>query len=120
MTINKAQGHSLQRACLLLHEPVFAHGQLYVALSRAGSFQHVRAFVETSATQGFREEEEEGVEEGTYTNNIVYCDILMEIVSEKTQQVGTSQTLQINRERWLTAILVTSTKKTLYLLKQHQ
>ena len=31
MTINKAQGQSLGRAAIILPEPVFAHGQLYVA-----------------------------------------------------------------------------------------
>ena len=34
MTINKSQKHSLQNVGLHLARPVFAHGQLYVALSR--------------------------------------------------------------------------------------
>ena len=34
MSINKAQGQSLDRVCIYLNNPVFAHGQLYVALSR--------------------------------------------------------------------------------------
>ena len=33
MTINKSQGQSLQHVGLCLHPKVFAHGQLYVALS---------------------------------------------------------------------------------------
>ena len=37
MTINKAQGQSLNRVGLYLDNQVFSHGQLYVALSRATS-----------------------------------------------------------------------------------
>ncbi|TKR87216.1 hypothetical protein L596_012326 [Steinernema carpocapsae] len=35
LTINKAQGQSLDKVGIVLRSPCFAHGQLYVALSRA-------------------------------------------------------------------------------------
>ncbi len=35
MTINKAQGQTMKTVGIFLLEPVFTHGQLYVALSRA-------------------------------------------------------------------------------------
>lgn len=35
MTINKAQSQTLDRIGLYLNPPVFAHGQLYVGMSRA-------------------------------------------------------------------------------------
>ncbi|UYV76576.1 hypothetical protein LAZ67_14001225 [Cordylochernes scorpioides] len=44
MTINKAQGQTFTRVCLLLQEPVFTHGQLYVAFSRLGSVSAMLSF----------------------------------------------------------------------------
>ena len=37
MTINKAQGQSFNKVGIWLNDPIFSHGQLYVALSRARS-----------------------------------------------------------------------------------
>lgn len=45
MTINKAQGQSVKHVGIDLRAPVFAHGQLYVAFSRAASFDHVKVLL---------------------------------------------------------------------------
>ena len=42
LTINKLQGQTLSRVGLDLRSDVFAHGQLYVALSRAQNRQSIR------------------------------------------------------------------------------
>ncbi|XP_022014727.1 uncharacterized protein LOC110914228 [Helianthus annuus] len=45
MTINKSQGQSLSRVFLYLKQPVFTHGQLYVALSRVKTRQGVKLLI---------------------------------------------------------------------------
>ncbi|GER52214.1 DNA helicase homolog [Striga asiatica] len=45
MTINKAQGQTLDSVSIYLKEPVFSHGQLYVALSRARLSSNVTVLI---------------------------------------------------------------------------
>jgi hypothetical protein len=45
MTINKAQGQTLQTVGVYLPKLVFCHGQLYVAFSQCGSWRGVRVLV---------------------------------------------------------------------------
>ena len=69
MTINKAQGQTLQTAGLYLPDPVFAHGQLYVAFSRVKNFRSIHVCVVESHQQKV-------TDEAIITPNIVYKYIL--------------------------------------------
>ena len=42
MTVNKAQGQTIPNVGVYLPEPVFSHGQLYVALSRATARSNIK------------------------------------------------------------------------------
>ena len=46
MTINKSQGQTFDRIAIYLPQPVFAHGQLYVAFSRVRRFDAVKVLIE--------------------------------------------------------------------------
>ncbi|GKB35534.1 DNA helicase [Tanacetum coccineum] len=68
MTINKSQGQSLEKIGIFLPEPVFAHGQLYVAFSRATSPEGLKILIKN------------GTEDPqNTTKNIVYKDFLTAI-----------------------------------------
>jgi ATP-dependent exoDNAse (exonuclease V) alpha subunit len=63
MTINKAQGQSLKVVVIHLHTPVFAHGQLYVAISRETDCRQIYISLPPTA-------------DGTLTtDNIVYSEV---------------------------------------------
>jgi len=60
MTINKAQGQTMTTVSVFLPEPVFTHGQLYVALSWATHMNDVFVFCLN----------------GRMTTNVVYTELL--------------------------------------------
>lgn len=68
MTINKAQGQTLDYIGLNLSDPVFSHGQLYVALSRVHSFQAVTILLTKRSSSN--------VPVQYTTENIVYKEVL--------------------------------------------
>jgi ATP-dependent DNA helicase PIF1 len=71
MTINKAQGQTLQIVGVYLPKPVFCHGQLYVAFSRCSSRQGVRVLVRGGSRVALN-----GAHVGIYTSNMVYREVL--------------------------------------------
>lgn len=73
MTINKSQGQTLNKVGLFLAEPVFGHGQLYVALSRVIHPDNVKVFVTDTETQGKLKKDCKKV----YTKNVVFHEILV-------------------------------------------
>ncbi len=50
--INKSQGQTFDKVGIYLPQPVFSHGQLYVAFSRATSREGVKVQIQETEKQG--------------------------------------------------------------------
>ncbi|XP_062005049.1 uncharacterized protein LOC133722214 [Rosa rugosa] len=68
MTINKSQGQSLNQVGIYLPEPVFTHGQLYVALSRVTSKNGLKILINNNSDMPNK-----------YTKNIIYKDVFQNL-----------------------------------------
>ena len=66
MTINKSQGQTLKNVGVWLNDSCFAHGQLYVAMSRVGSPSDIKFAIRQM--DNFT---------GNFTSNIVYKEVLV-------------------------------------------
>lgn len=75
LTINKAQGQTFNQVGIYLGSPVFSHGQLYVAFSRARNWNAVKVKVEQTKHQGKLLKFSNNI----YTKNIVFDNILKTI-----------------------------------------
>jgi len=65
MTINKSQGQTLSAVGVYLKKPIFSHGQLYVAVSRATTKQGLKIYIEDDDGKATNE-----------TKNVVYREVL--------------------------------------------
>ena len=65
MTINKAQGQTLNFVGIYLPQPVFLHVQLYVALSRVITAESIKILINPAIPNKINEE---------CTKNIVYIE----------------------------------------------
>eukprot|EP00267_Zea_mays_P047682 XP_020400166.1 uncharacterized protein LOC103638314 [Zea mays] len=80
MTVNKAQGQTIPNVGVYLPEPVFSHGQLYVALSRATARSNIKILaipavdVKKRSRKGVKKNPT--IDCGTCTKNIVYKEVL--------------------------------------------
>jgi len=68
ITINKSQGQTFPNVGIYLPRHVFSHGQLYVALSRGVSQNSTKVLIKEGKIEG---------EDGDFTKNIVFKDILL-------------------------------------------
>lgn len=67
MTINKAQGQTLDYVGIYLRESIFSHGQFYVALSRAKSFNSIKILIKPPTSDN---------DDDQSTYNVMYNEII--------------------------------------------
>ena len=71
MSINKSQGQTFSKIGIYLPQPVFSHGQLYVAFSRVLKLENIKVKIEDYPKQGHLKGDKR-----VFTRNIVYKELL--------------------------------------------
>ncbi|ELQ74289.1 DNA helicase PIF1/RRM3 [Trachipleistophora hominis] len=70
MTIHKSQGQSFDKVGVYLHNPIFVHGQLYMALSRVRHADGLKVYIANNGDQNRADNNM------VYTRNVV-CNVLL-------------------------------------------
>lgn len=70
ITINKSQGQTYNFVGINLSEPVFSHGQLYVALSRSRNPENIKVCINQCINQGYMRDGD-----FHYTQNVVFTEV---------------------------------------------
>ncbi len=78
VTINKSQGQTFDRVGIYLPEPVFSHGKLYVAFSRATSREGIKVLCIDGTKQGNCPKLSNNPLDKVkvFTQNVVYSEVL--------------------------------------------
>ena len=83
ITINKSQGQSFNKVGIYLSNPVFSHGQLYVALTRIRYHKNLKIllsndskFLKPVEKKKIKSLTKKKITKQSYTKNIVYLEVL--------------------------------------------
>ena len=71
MSINKSQGQTFRKITMYLPQPVFSHGQLFVAFSRVSKLENIKVKVDNYPQRGHLKGHHR-----VFTRNIVYKELL--------------------------------------------
>lgn len=77
LTINRSQSQTFAGKCgIILPRALWTHGQLYVSFSRCGNPDNIFVWADQNDYKELKTEERKLDEEKTYTENIVYTEVI--------------------------------------------